>query len=58
MNGDTLEEVQQYSDYEALISREVKGNELVSVRSTTQSNTVDSPSPFIYLIERYCDQFT
>nr|XP_011418971.1 fatty acid-binding protein [Crassostrea gigas] len=30
MNGDTLEEVQQYSDYEALISREVKGNELVS----------------------------
>lgn len=30
MNRDTLEEVQQYSDYEALISREVKGNELVS----------------------------
>lgn len=58
MIEDTLEEVQQYSDYEALISREVKGNELVSVRSTTQSNTVDSPSPFIYLIERYCDQFT
>lgn len=50
MIEDTLEEVQQYSDYEALISREVKGNELVSVRSTTQSNTVDSPSPFIYLI--------
>lgn len=50
MDGDALEEIQQYSDYEALISREVKGNELVSVRSTIQSNTVDSPSAFINLI--------
>ena len=31
MNGDTLEEVQKYGDYEAVISRKVTGDELVSV---------------------------
>ena len=31
MNGDVLEEVQKYGDYEAVISRKVTGDELVSV---------------------------
>ncbi|XP_022334093.2 fatty acid-binding protein, adipocyte-like [Crassostrea virginica] len=30
MNGDTLEEVQKYGDYEAVISRKVTGDDLVS----------------------------
>lgn len=59
MNGGALEEVQQYGDYEALISREVKGNELVTVRSATQFNAMNFPSSFTFLlIVKYRDQFT
>lgn len=58
MNGGALEEVQQYSDYEALISREVKDNELVSVRFAIQCTTMNSSSSLTYLIVRYRDRFT